>query len=165
MILIIFDVNVWVFISILARRNRSWGIHTYADPYDMILIIFIVNVWIFVSILARRNISRRIHTYGSPYYMILIIFDVNVWVFISILARRNRSCRIHTRWFTYDRDICGLFQHKSVPVIFELSCTYAGPYDTILIIFGVNVWIFISILAKRNRSCRIHTYAGQCDRF
>ena len=27
-----------------------------------------------------------------------------------------------TRWFKYDRDICGLFTHKSVPVIFEPPC-------------------------------------------
>jgi hypothetical protein len=29
-----------------------------------------------------------------------------------------------TRWFKYDRDLCGLFIHKSVPVIFEPPCTY-----------------------------------------
>jgi len=29
-----------------------------------------------------------------------------------------------TRWFKYDRDICGLFTHKSVPVIFEPPCTF-----------------------------------------
>jgi hypothetical protein len=27
-----------------------------------------------------------------------------------------------TRWFKYDRDLCGLFTHKSVPVIFEPPC-------------------------------------------
>jgi hypothetical protein len=27
-----------------------------------------------------------------------------------------------TRWFKYDRDKCGLFTHKSVPVIFEPPC-------------------------------------------
>jgi hypothetical protein len=30
----------------------------------------------------------------------------------------------NTRWFKYDRDLCGLFTHKSVPVIFEPPCTY-----------------------------------------
>jgi hypothetical protein len=29
---------------------------------------------------------------------------------------------IYTRWFKYDRDLCGLFTHKSVPVIFESPC-------------------------------------------
>jgi len=28
-----------------------------------------------------------------------------------------------TRWFKYDRDWFGLFAHKSVPVIFEPTCT------------------------------------------
>jgi len=28
----------------------------------------------------------------------------------------------YTRWFKYDWDICGLFTHKSVPVIFEPPC-------------------------------------------
>jgi hypothetical protein len=31
---------------------------------------------------------------------------------------------IYTRWFKYDRDKCGLFTHKSVPVIFEPPCTW-----------------------------------------
>jgi hypothetical protein len=31
---------------------------------------------------------------------------------------------LNTRWFKYDRDLCGLFTHKSVPVIFEPPCTY-----------------------------------------
>jgi hypothetical protein len=31
-----------------------------------------------------------------------------------------------TRWFKYDRDLCGLFTHKSVPVIFEPPCTLCG---------------------------------------
>jgi len=31
---------------------------------------------------------------------------------------------ISTRWFKYDRDLCGLFTHKSVPVIFEPPCIY-----------------------------------------
>ena len=30
-----------------------------------------------------------------------------------------------TRWFKYDRDLCGLFTHKSVPVIFERPCIYS----------------------------------------
>jgi hypothetical protein len=30
----------------------------------------------------------------------------------------------NTRWFKYDRDLCGLFTHKSVPVIFEPPCVY-----------------------------------------
>ena len=30
---------------------------------------------------------------------------------------------VDTRWFKYDRDLCGLFTHKSVPVIFEPPCT------------------------------------------
>jgi hypothetical protein len=36
-----------------------------------------------------------------------------------------QSCSIplYTRWFKYDRDLCGLFTHKSVPVIFEPPCT------------------------------------------
>ena len=29
---------------------------------------------------------------------------------------------LYTRWFKYDREICGLFTQKSVPVIFELPC-------------------------------------------
>jgi hypothetical protein len=29
-----------------------------------------------------------------------------------------------TRWFKYDLDKCGLFTHKSVPVIFEPPCTF-----------------------------------------
>ena len=29
-----------------------------------------------------------------------------------------------TRWFKYDQDKCGLFTHKSVPVIFEPPCIY-----------------------------------------
>ena len=33
---------------------------------------------------------------------------------------------IYTRWFKYDRDICGLFTHNSVPVIFEPPCIYTG---------------------------------------
>jgi len=28
----------------------------------------------------------------------------------------------NTRRFKYDRDLCGLFTHKSVPVIFEPPC-------------------------------------------
>jgi hypothetical protein len=28
----------------------------------------------------------------------------------------------YTRWFKYDRDLCGFFTHKSVPVIFEPPC-------------------------------------------
>jgi len=28
----------------------------------------------------------------------------------------------YTRWFKYDRDWCGLFTHKSVPVIYEPPC-------------------------------------------
>jgi hypothetical protein len=35
------------------------------------------------------------------------------------LLRRNRSTTDYTEWFKYDRDLCGLFTHKSVPVIFE----------------------------------------------
>ena len=30
----------------------------------------------------------------------------------------------NTRWFKYDRDTCGLFTHKSVPVIFEPPCNF-----------------------------------------
>jgi hypothetical protein len=30
----------------------------------------------------------------------------------------------YTRWFKYDRDLCGLFTHKSVPVIFESPCIF-----------------------------------------
>jgi len=36
----------------------------------------------------------------------------------------NKPLHIYTRWFKYDRDKCGLFTHKSVPVIFEPPCTY-----------------------------------------
>jgi hypothetical protein len=31
-----------------------------------------------------------------------------------------------TRWFKYDRDLCGLFTYKSVPVIFEPPCIITG---------------------------------------
>jgi hypothetical protein len=29
----------------------------------------------------------------------------------------------NTRWFKYDRNLCGLFTHKSVPVLFESPCS------------------------------------------
>jgi hypothetical protein len=31
---------------------------------------------------------------------------------------------VRTRWFKYDRDLCGLFTHKSVPVILEPPCNF-----------------------------------------
>jgi len=34
----------------------------------------------------------------------------------------------YTKWFKYDRDLCGLFTHKSVPVIFEPPCIYGLAY-------------------------------------
>jgi len=34
------------------------------------------------------------------------------------LTSRKKFCISNTRWFKYDRDICGLFTQKSVPVIF-----------------------------------------------
>ena len=42
-----------------------------------------------------------------------------------IFKNNQRDAILHnlsTRWFKYDRDLCGLFTHKSVPVIFEPPC-------------------------------------------
>jgi hypothetical protein len=39
-----------------------------------------------------------------------------------LLGRPRRRWEDNTRWFKYDRDLCGLFTHKSVPVIFEPPC-------------------------------------------
>ena len=36
------------------------------------------------------------------------------------------------RWFKYDRDICGLFTQKSVPVIFEPPCIFLFKYHFLL---------------------------------
>jgi hypothetical protein len=36
--------------------------------------------------------------------------------------QQNRYFHLCTRWFKYDRDLCGLFTHKSVPVIYEPHC-------------------------------------------
>jgi len=44
---------------------------------------------------------------------------------------------INTRWFKYDRDICGLFTQKSVPVIFEPPCIIIPTYVYVLTVFGV----------------------------
>jgi hypothetical protein len=41
------------------------------------------------------------------------VFETNLFVL----------CCNNTRWFKYDRDLWGLFTHKSVPVIFEPPCT------------------------------------------
>ena len=47
----------------------------------------------------------------------------------------------YTRWFKYDRDICGLFTHKSVPVIFEPPCILYHSSATLTEVFP---WFFLS---------------------
>ena len=42
--------------------------------------------------------------------------------FWKMFLNKIRVLVLCTRWFKYDRDICGLFTHKSVPVIFEPPC-------------------------------------------
>jgi len=34
-----------------------------------------------------------------------------------------------TRWFKYDRELCGLFTHKSVPIIFEPLCIWLVAFE------------------------------------
>jgi hypothetical protein len=46
-----------------------------------------------------------------------------IWIFQVKLQLK------YTRWFKYDRDLCGLFTHKSVPVIFEPPCITSEWYS------------------------------------
>jgi hypothetical protein len=48
----------------------------------------------------------------------------NTYFFSTATKICEPSMLRYTRWFKYDRDLCGLFTHKSVPVIFEPLCTY-----------------------------------------
>ena len=48
------------------------------------------------------------------------------------LSEKNKN----TRWFEYDRDICGLFTHKSVPVIFEPPCISPQFWDAASFFWG-----------------------------
>jgi hypothetical protein len=48
----------------------------------------------------------------------LYLYNLSLWAFMD--SSRVYNC---TRWFKYDWDKCGLFTHKAVPVIFEVSCT------------------------------------------
>jgi hypothetical protein len=50
--------------------------------------------------------------------------------------------RVSTRWFKYDRDLCGLFTHKSVPVIFEPPCSSSWTNSQSL---EISVWSLVLI--------------------
>jgi hypothetical protein len=52
--------------------------------------------------------------------------------------RRKSLATQNTRWFKYDRDLCGLFTHKSVPVIFEPPCTYTRMWTSCLLRIAQN---------------------------
>jgi len=61
-------------------------------------------------------IPRATNTHSG--YIMLIAPPVQQW------SHNGPHCYVvSTRWFKYDRDICGLFTQKSVPVIFEPPCT------------------------------------------
>ena len=61
------------------------------------------------------------------------------WVCITCYGKASplslpysQTPSIHTRWFKYDRDKCGLFTQKSVPVIFESPCTFRLQFVDVL---------------------------------
>jgi hypothetical protein len=66
-----------------------------------------------------------------------------MYIYMELLVKPEiLTSSIYTRWFKYDQDLCGLFTHKSVPVIFE-PCRIYGP------MFG-------------NAESRLFLFAPQC---
>ena len=67
---------------------------------------------------------------------------------------------IYTRWFKYDRDLCGLFTHKSVPVIFEPPCihTYIHTYMHAYIHTYIHTYILTHTYIHTYIQTYIHTY-------
>ena len=66
-----------------------------------------------------------------------LIFSIYCYINISKNNYRIHKC---TRQFKYDRDLCGLFTHKSVPVIFEPPCTYTVYVEGITRSYSINFY-------------------------
>ena len=66
------------------------------------------------------SLPQEMHTSWETEFCTVVyhICRYSVWnlLLITIVVLRI------TRWFKYDRDICELFTHKSVPVILEPPC-------------------------------------------
>jgi hypothetical protein len=72
------------------------------------------------------------------------LFLLGLFSHVCILIHKHTLyIYIYTRWFKYDRDLCGLFTHKSVLVIFESPCIWLyssldrGRFFSFLILYAV----------------------------
>ena len=87
---------------------------TYSLSVSVIIIIIIIIIsfmqGIYTYIPETNHVPRE--------YSVSAILSLLFMVPISLVP----ALVIITRWFKYDRGLCGLFTHKSVPVIFEPPC-------------------------------------------
>ena len=68
----------------------------------------------------KSLVNDFVYSFGRAALLLLVEVQNH-----TVPIRERGRVRVNTRWFKYDRGLCGLFTHKSVPVIFELPCTYA----------------------------------------
>jgi hypothetical protein len=63
----------------------------------------------------------------SPFNHLELLAQEYFIEFYTLHLKKVRQVLVQcTRWFKYDQDLCGLFTHKSVPVIFEPPCITAN---------------------------------------
>ena len=70
----------------------------------------------------NRSIQSMPQSHFSKIHVNIILSSYTYW-HVNISTQYCQVSHLtYTRWFKYDRDWCGLFTHRSVPVIFEPPC-------------------------------------------
>ena len=119
--------------STLKKVEASCHIQTIGSKVALAQVLLCALRLYTVSITQAMLHTPFIHPSIHPFicYRVYIILKKSQhrwtkhFTTLAVLTLHKQAhTHIHVRWFKYDRDICGLFTQKSVPVIFEPHCTY-----------------------------------------